>query len=96
MIPRAVRRDKPLRHRISDREIADLRREKDELTDVIRRFDEYVDDYNGVLESWKETFDIKMLARETATGLVNAMPPSIEPSILCERYDSIKSQFFFP
>ena len=36
-----------------DRELAELRREKDELTDLVRRFDEYVEEYNGVLETWR-------------------------------------------
>jgi hypothetical protein len=38
-----------------DREIAALRRQKDELTDLVRRFEEYVEDCNGVLEAWKQT-----------------------------------------
>src|SRR5215831_19186515 len=40
-----------------DRELAELRREKDELTDLVRRFDEFVEDYNGVLEQWKQAFE---------------------------------------
>jgi hypothetical protein len=37
-----------------DRELADLKHGKDELSDLVRRFDEYVEDYNGVLEQWKQ------------------------------------------
>jgi len=42
-----------------DREIADLRREKDELNDLIWRLEEYIADCNGVMEAWRDTFDIK-------------------------------------
>jgi hypothetical protein len=36
-----------------------LRREKDELNDLIRRFEEYIADCNDVMEAWRDTFDIK-------------------------------------
>jgi hypothetical protein len=38
-----------------NRLVAELRSELDEANDVLRRFDEYVEDYNGALESWRET-----------------------------------------
>jgi hypothetical protein len=39
-----------------DRDIAELRAEKDRLTDQITRFAEYVEDYNGTMESWRDAF----------------------------------------
>jgi len=47
-----------LRHR--DQARAELRSELDEANDILRRFDEYVEDYNGTLESWRQTFDMVM------------------------------------
>ena len=46
------------RLRQRDRLIDNLRREQDEATDLIRRFDEYVEDYNATLERWREAFDM--------------------------------------
>lgn len=43
-----------------DRLIAELRGEKDELTDLIRRFDEYEDDHRATLESWREAFSMEL------------------------------------
>ncbi len=40
-----------------DRTIADLKKEKDELNELIRRFDDYVEDYNGVLARFKQALD---------------------------------------
>jgi hypothetical protein len=43
-----------------DRELAELRREKDELTDLICRFDEYVAEINAALETWQQAFDMEL------------------------------------
>jgi hypothetical protein len=39
-----------------DREIAELKIEKDEQADLIRRFSEHAEDYNSSLERWQEVF----------------------------------------
>lgn len=71
--------------RSRDREIAELRREKDELTDIIRRFDEYVEDYNGVLEAWRDTFDMEM----TDGGARTWKPFWDEYKALFDRYGAL-------
>jgi hypothetical protein len=38
--------------------IEELRREIDELRDIVRRLGEWEEDYLGCLERWKETFDM--------------------------------------
>ena len=51
-----------IKHR--DRRIEDLRREIDELRDLVRRMEEVMNDCCSTLESWKETFDMT----ETESG----------------------------
>jgi hypothetical protein len=43
-----------------DRLIAELRSEQDETNDVIRRFEEYEEDYRATMERWRETFDMEL------------------------------------
>jgi helix-turn-helix resolvase-like protein len=43
-----------------DRDIAELRREKDEQADQIKRFDEYVESHNSVIEQWRQAFDMEL------------------------------------
>ena len=41
--------------------IADCRTAaRDEQADLIKRFDEYVEDYNATLDSWQEAFDMEL------------------------------------
>src|SRR6476660_8924173 len=43
-----------------DRLITELRSERDEQTDLIRRLREHAEDYVASIESWRETFDMEM------------------------------------
>lgn len=43
-----------------DREIAELRQERDEQDDLIRRFSEYEDDYRATLERWQQAFGMEL------------------------------------
>jgi hypothetical protein len=43
-----------------DRRIEELRREIDELRDLVRRMEENVEDSNNVIERWKETFEMEV------------------------------------
>jgi hypothetical protein len=46
--------------RMRDREIAELRAERDQQTDLIRRFDEYEDDHRSTMEQWQQAFDMQL------------------------------------
>jgi hypothetical protein len=44
-----------------DERIAELRDERDEQTDLINRLREHAEDYTNVMESWRDTFDMKIV-----------------------------------
>src|SRR5689334_19158131 len=48
------------RLRQRDRDLIELRRERDEQTSLIQRLREHAEDYNNALESWRETFDMQL------------------------------------
>src|SRR5215470_9577310 len=43
-----------------DRRIEELRREIDELRDLVRRMEEHVEDSGNVIERWAEAFEMEM------------------------------------
>ena len=43
-----------------DRLITDIREEKDEQTDLIRRLREHAEDYEATMERWRETFEMEL------------------------------------
>ena len=45
-----------IKHR--DRRIEELRREVDELRDLVRRLEEHAEEYTSCMEAWKESFDM--------------------------------------
>jgi hypothetical protein len=47
--------------KVRDRRIEELRRDVDELRDLMRRMEEQVEDANNVIERWTETFDMEMV-----------------------------------
>jgi hypothetical protein len=52
--------DRPVDERIKerDRRIAELRDEVDELRDLVQRLREHAEDYDNVIEQWKEAFQM--------------------------------------
>jgi hypothetical protein len=71
--------------KMRDRRIEELRREVDELRDLVRRMEEQVEDAGNVIERWAEAFDMEM----TEKGSWTWKPFWDEHVKLVERYNDL-------
>lgn len=77
-----------LRHR--DQTIAELRSELDEANDLIRRFDEYEDDFRATIESYRDIFH--MAPADDDSGWTNA-PFLASYHGLVDRYNDLRKRW---